>query len=177
MDTIVCLVGKSGTGKTTIAFKLKHKYNIIQTFTTRPRRFKNEWGHTFVEVGNSIPFHNAIAYTFFDGYKYWATREQYRHKGISIYVIDGDGIKNLKEKVKDARIITIYLECGFFTRFIRIIKRDGFIKAIRRGYEDVIKFKYDKSNYDYVIKANENVDEVITKIRAAILHSINYKRS
>ena len=51
MDTIFCLVGPSGSGKTTVAKALeKHGYNVIQSYTTRPRRSENEWGHTFVTV-------------------------------------------------------------------------------------------------------------------------------
>lgn len=46
---IINIVGKSGSGKTTIAKELeKLGYNIIHSYTTREPREENEWGHTFI---------------------------------------------------------------------------------------------------------------------------------
>lgn len=80
MDTIFCLVGPSGSGKTTVAKALeKHGYNVIQSYTTRPQRSDNEWGHTFVTAiySDKPPWvmDNVIAYNEFAGNHYWATKE------------------------------------------------------------------------------------------------------
>ena len=47
---LIVLCGKSGCGKTTIASLLQEKYNlkVIQSYTTRPPRYKNEEGHIFI---------------------------------------------------------------------------------------------------------------------------------
>ena len=42
----ICIVGKSGTGKSTLVNKLKFKYNLtsVESYTTRPPRYENEQG-------------------------------------------------------------------------------------------------------------------------------------
>ena len=47
---IFCLVGKSGSGKTTIANKLfdRYGYTQIASYTTRPPRSENDTDHTYV---------------------------------------------------------------------------------------------------------------------------------
>ena len=46
---IYLIVGKSGSGKTTLVNKLrKYGYASVESYTTRPKRFKNETGHTFI---------------------------------------------------------------------------------------------------------------------------------
>ena len=49
-DKIICIVGRSGSGKTTAAEYLEELYGLksIQSYTTRPKRKPNETGHTFV---------------------------------------------------------------------------------------------------------------------------------
>jgi guanylate kinase len=140
-DKIICLVGQSGSGKTTIAKELeKAGYNVIQSYTTRPPREPNEWGHTFVnphdyvfnddkgqvfkKVGGGVALGlNMIAYTHFDNAYYWTLPDQYQGKGISIYVIDVAGVKIIREKVKDAEIVVIYIQADEETRKRRMIWR------------------------------------------------------
>lgn len=172
-DIIVCLVGKSGVGKTSVAHSLRHKYNIIQSYTTRPKRDTHEWGHTFVVPDYAIPHHNAISYTFYNGYRYWATREQYQNKGVSIYVVDPVGVKFLKERVKDAKIIVIYLECNFFTRLSRLLQRDGIIKGTKRIINDQKEFR--AFNYDYSINAKGTLNDVAKEVRGTINHALNWR--
>lgn len=147
MDLIVCLVGASGTGKTTVAQELeKMGYNIIQSYTTRPQRYPNEWGHTFIDLtkkdasilrehygelygvewdGNIIRRADMIAK--FDKYEsmevYFATYEQYRNKGVSIYIVDPDGARQVMGNVRDAKVRVIELDVGKELREQRLIQR------------------------------------------------------
>jgi len=133
-DKIVCLVGPSGSGKTTIAYELKRLrgYNVIESFTTRPPRFPGERGHTFMEAvagaetKDSIfmPSEDVIAYNKYDGHHYWATRDQYQGKGISIYVIDPPGVKMLQEQVKDAEILVVMMWADEELRRLRMYERE-----------------------------------------------------
>lgn len=181
-DKIIVTVGESGSGKSTIAAMLeKEGYNYIQSYTTRPQRYKGEKGHIFVDDSvyeehkekdkNNIS--KMIAPGFFDGYNYWSMSEQYKNKGVSIYSVEVSGIKKLREEIKDAEIKVVYLKCDEDERFSRMMLRKS---------EDSISIKKDKATQrilndrkcfsvvpcDYVIDANRPIEEVIKDIKKII---------
>lgn len=134
MDKIICLVGESGSGKSTIAELLeKEGYNNIQSYTTREPRYQGEKGHIFVDkivLNKHVVLETEqkeffrIAETEFDGNYYWTVNTQYKNKGLSVYVIDPVGIKELKKFVKDAEIVVIYLKADLEVKFKRIYERN-----------------------------------------------------
>ena len=100
-DIICLLVGPSGSGKTTIANKLSEEkgWKVLQSYTTRPKRYSNETGHIFVSEEEFEQYKNDLcAYTEFDGYKYWATNQQVDES--EIYIIDPAGVDFLFFKNK-----------------------------------------------------------------------------
>ncbi|MFL0196925.1 AAA family ATPase [Clostridium sp. WILCCON 0269] len=204
MDKLICLVGESGSGKSTMATLLeKEGYNYIRSYTTRKPRHEGERGHIFVDIVPSITVDNGkegfegaldeeniIAYTFFDKAHYWSTKEQYQGKGTSIYIIDPTGVKYLKEKVKDAEIMVIYLKADERKRKARIINRGcekiKFVPSSRNQQkrmrmqiktttqqEVYRRIKYDRDVFkiikcDYVIDANRSIEEVLEDIKRII---------
>jgi guanylate kinase len=189
MDKIIALVGESGSGKTTIAKELeKRGYNVIKSYTTRPPREPGEWGHTFVDRGNygldSGIFLNSFTYyhpckiiacTFYNGYHYWATTWQYQGKGTSIYVVDPAGVKDLKNNIKDAEILVIYLKADQETRYARMLKRGtNSIKSRLEIVKDARqRLEHDESVFtcfsaNYVIDANRGIEDVLEDIEGVI---------
>ncbi len=160
-DIILCLVGESGCGKTTVAVELeKQGFNIIHSFTTRKAREKNEWGHTFVDEFDNP--NDLIAYTFFNNNHYWATKSQYAGRGLSVYVIDPAGVESLRYKV-DVPIISVYLKVDTITRKHRLVERDGVTKAEDRMLHD--KEAFSAFVIDWIIDAEGySVKEVVAKI-------------
>lgn len=173
---LVCLMGASGTGKTTVAKELaKQGYNVIQSYTTRPPRGDDEWGHIFTDESMYKQHKQQgiiMAETLFDGHYYWATKEQYRGHDISIYVIDPYGASQLQYTVFDARIITIALYASASVRMERMLKRanaitqDDINKVYQRYAHDAEKFNCIKC--DYVINADRTVEEVVQDINNII---------
>lgn len=178
MDKIVCLIGESGSGKTTLCRLLEDKgYNVIKSFTNRKQRCADEYGHTFVGVVPEVlsqpvvdveeaKKQGLIAYTVFDGGAYWATVNQYRGKGTSIYVIDVAGAKELKKIITDAEVVSIYLNVESDTRFVRMYHERGISSASSR-------IKHDRKVFnvvpcDYVINGDRNTDDIINDIVSVI---------
>lgn len=90
---IILLVGPSGSGKSTIANKLHNDFGlkVVQSYTTRPKRYPGETGHIFVSDIEFNKIKNKVAYTEFDEYRYCATAEQVEE--CDIYVIDPAGVR------------------------------------------------------------------------------------
>ena len=193
MDKLVLLVGASGSGKTTIAKELeKEGYNIIHSYTTRPLRESDELGHIFIEKPHFESQEDYLKYkydinkiAFFDGYGdiYFATRDQYQGKGTSIYVVDPSGAEQVRQNVKDAEIITIYLTADESIRYQRICSRElKKYKEVPIGKRMIINIEADeriqedkkifsKCKCDYVVEANRELGQVVTDIKEIIKES------
>lgn len=167
-DIILCFVGESGSGKTTVAEYLENNYhfNVIRSYTTRKPRDNNDKSHIFVDINQFdkqiLNQPNVIASTYFDGNYYWATKEMYLRKGISIYVIDPKGAYELYQKINDAKIITIYFKTDSNVRYERMLKSRTIEEAQKRLSHDTEAFKIIKC--DYVINANNSVKETANNI-------------
>lgn len=146
---VICLIGASGSGKTTIAKELeKTGYNIIQSYTSRPQREDGEWGHTFIEdcfvsydsngnlhyiseglAANSKTYwsKDMIAYfnSYNSGYHYFATDEQVLRGYTNIYIVDSKGAEMVHDFYKgtDIEVITVYLQVDREVRRKRMLNR------------------------------------------------------
>jgi len=100
---IVCIVGESGTGKTTVAeyIEREHSIKMMQSYTDRPMRYENENGHTFVskETFDTYKQCDMIAYTEFGEYRYCCFKSEVLP--YNTYVIDLDGLKYLRDNYSD----------------------------------------------------------------------------
>ena len=165
MDIIYCLVGPSGSGKTTIA-KILHeeKYNVILSYTTRAPREPGEWGHTF-QTAPYVQPKDVIAYNEFNGHHYWAVRNQFEGKGISIYIIDPPGDSQLRKAV-DCPVVTIFLRIGRETALHRMDIERGREKALERVEHDRGVFASVKA--DWVVDADRPIPEVLDDILGII---------
>ena len=181
-DRIICLVGPSGSGKTTVAVELeKQGYSIIHSYTDREPRSKDEWGHTFISKEDKIDMDEVIAYVeIYGGYRYFATRSQYKDKGVSIYVVCPGGVKQVLKNVKDAEVEVIYLSADEYTRIGRLKKREGVsewrgtddweLDAMDRICERIKKDKelFKTCKCDYVIDTNRRIEEVVDLVKQVI---------
>lgn len=180
-DKIICLVGASGSGKTTIAKELeKLGYSIIHSYTNREEREPNEWGHTFIVnsrfegilgiVGNisnkeQVRFLPSQMIAFFNNYEkdemYFATYEQYQGKGTSIYIVDPEGTEMVKKNVKDAEVITIFLMVDKSIRRERLAKRHN----IKLGHsaKEHFELQEDTERLDEYFKILKEIQDRVTK--------------
>ena len=174
-DRIICLVGESGSGKSTIAELLEEEgYNYIESYTTRPPRYEGERGHIFVDekelygdfFDQLINSKNVIAYTHYNNHHYWAEASQYRGKGTSIYIVDTKGVEKLRETIKDAEIVVIYLKADVGMRCVRMKEERSIVEACQRLEHDLKKFKIIQC--DYVVDANGTIKETLELVKQVI---------
>lgn len=181
-DIIVAIIGKSGSGKTEIVKRYFDKgLNVIQSYTDRPQRYDNEWGHIYIRTEDVEKYReDMIAYTFFDKYHYFAIRNQYRGKGITFYVIDPKGVSELKKKVTDAELIFIYICVDENIRIERMVNRS--IDKLSNNCKEEVqalylaagnRAKYDREAFkmvqcDYVVDNNESLEDTIKSIDSII---------
>lgn len=139
MKPLFLAVGKSGSGKTTIANILEEKYGYkqVSSYTTRPPRFDGESGHIFVSEEDFKNLGKLAAYTYYNNNHYGTTFEQLNK--CDIYVIDIPGIESLLQKLKDDKrpICIFYFDASVYNRILRMIDRgDGDMMIISRLLED-----------------------------------------
>lgn len=178
MKPLFLLVGKSGSGKTTIAEHLEKEQGMtsVQSYTTRPPRYENETGHIFVSDEEFDKLKNIIAYTEYNGYRYCSTQEQI--DAADIYVIDPPGVKTLLDNYQahNRHIYIIYFAVKPRLRIERMRnRRDSDTKIVERIYNDeeydwykMLKkmiYEYANSNLHlYYINANQTLEKVIAKV-------------
>lgn len=143
-------VGRSASGKTTIANILeeKHGYKQVSSYTTRKPRYDGEIGHIFISEEDFDNLGELAAYTEYNGHRYGTTIEQL--KECDIYVIDVPGVETLLKKNIDRPIIIIYFNTTVHTRILRMVDRhDSDSAIIARLLQD--------EQYDWFDKLDEIV--------------------
>ena len=132
-DTMILLVGKSGSGKSTVADILTKEYGLsqIQSYTTRKPRYEGETGHIFVseEEYAQIKDNDKVAETFFDGNHYCATVWQIEENDVC--VIDPAGVTALaKRYTGKKKFLVVYLSISKETRRERMYTRGDTSESI-----------------------------------------------
>lgn len=160
---LIVIVGKSNSGKTTFANKIKEKTNIegVVTCTTRPPR-KNEIDgvdYHFIKYNDAykqIWKGDFIEYTQYNvaNKDIWLYGTRYKDIDINklqIIVTNPEGLRALKDKFGN-NIISILIKPNSIKRIMRILKRDkgNYKEAFRRYIADYKDFKGLKT--DIIIK-------------------------
>lgn len=123
-------IGKSASGKTTLANILEQKYGHkqVSSYTTRPPRYEGEIGHIFVSNQEFDNLGELAAYTEYNGNRYGTTFKQLEE--CDIYVIDIDGTETLLQKDINRPICIIYFDTTVHTRIMRMVDRGDSDSAI-----------------------------------------------
>lgn len=138
MNPLFLFVGKSASGKTTIADILERTYGhkSVESYTTRKPRYDGERGHIFISESDFDNLGELVAYTEYDGHRYGTTSPQLDE--CTLYVIDIPGIDTLLQRYNTKRpIYIIYFNVSVRTRILRMIERgDSDMAIIKRLLQD-----------------------------------------
>lgn len=133
---IICILGNSGSGKT---YALEHlnpeHFNIVESWTTRPPRTPNEKGHKFttkeklgiatfdVETQKEAIYCTTLASTYVNGEFYFINGFDLSEYKTNVYVIDEQGIEELKHKMPFADIEVWFLDVDMDTCIRQMTQR------------------------------------------------------
>ena len=108
----VLIVGRSGTGKDTLANILTNQYVLQQviSYTTRPKRFPEENTHRFVTEEEAGAIQDRIAETTINGYEYFATTKQVEE--ADVYIVDPEGFYQVVKKMSDTHFMLVYMRAS-----------------------------------------------------------------
>jgi guanylate kinase len=136
MKNVYLIIGPSGSGKTSIANELQDVYGFktVESYTTRPPRYKGERGHIFVTDEEFDKLGEMVAYTEYNGYRYGVTAEII--DANDIYVIDPPGVKHMRKHYHGRKgIVTIGLEVSETIRALRMMNRGDPLSDILKRLE------------------------------------------
>lgn len=156
-------VGKSASGKTTIANMLEDKYlfNQVQSYTTRTPRYDGETGHIFVTEDEFNNLKDIVSYTLYNGNQYGTTASLLDQNDI--FVVDVPGVESLLQKYTTKRpICIIYFDTTVATRIRRMINRNdsdmAIISRLLQDEEDDWFKQLDKLVWQYGHVMNRTVE-------------------
>ena len=153
---IVVLVGKTASGKTTVANELckHHGYKRIVTYTTRPMR-ENEVQDIDYHFISDEQFNKMVENNEFTEYKryntahgVWSygsiiTSEQEFSDDCYVIILTPQGLRDLSKKM--SRYIAFYLDVGFESQLERLKKRGDEEQQI------IKRLKNDDKDFENVI--------------------------
>lgn len=156
---IILITGMSGSGKTTIAKELckDDRYNFIASYTDRPMREKNEFGHTFVKTNYMdliLENEDIVAQTKISEYRYCAIKEQFDEDKVNVYIVDSFGINDT---------ISFFPRSDMMTILIR--RNDIEVDCIREERDVHVPIRDD---VDFVIDNDGKVDSAVTLIKILV---------
>ena len=158
---IVVLVGKTASGKTTVANELckHHGYKRIVTYTTRPMR-ENEVQDVDYHFISDEQFNKMVENNEFTEYKryntahgVWSygsvvTSEQEHSDDCYVIILTPQGLRDLSKRM--SRYIAFYLDVGLETQLERLKKRsDEEQQIIKRLKNDAKDFENVLDIVDY----------------------------
>jgi len=173
---LVCLLGKTASGKTAIRKKLIEngvKPNI--TYTSRPMR-EGETDHVDYHFLSDDEFQQKIDEGFFTEFKKYETKfgvwwygsvlTNRDHCKDEVIILTPEGYRDVKDKL-DEDVLSIYIYANNATIKERLKRRgDDKVEAVRRFEHDLIDFKGIENEVDRIVynNLNDDLDDVTGKI-------------
>ena len=160
---LICIMGKTASGKDTLANKLCTRTGLRQviSYTTRERRVNEGDTHIFISAEEYQALEDSgqiAAFTQIGPYKYCCTIDQLYENDV--YAIDPIGVQHLRElNLPNLRLVTVYVNTPDDIRKDRALKKRGddrvtFMKremAEREQFRAMLR----NADFDYAIS---NID-------------------
>ena len=171
---IICLVGKSGSGKDTIARLLQKWYSLkpVCSYTSRPKREGEIEGreHHFItraEAEHVLATRSAevVAQTEISGNLYFALKEDLEK--ADMYVIDPKGIEYIQANFPEIELYQLYVYCDDNVAVRRVQKRGDDLevyKARHASENRMFNTYFSEHKYDKLIDNSVTEEKMIVKL-------------
>lgn len=165
---VFALVGKSGTGKTTL--QKESGLTIPQQYTTRSRR-GDEGGYIFLtkdEFIRKIDSSEIIFPNYIYGNFYGISKDDIS-KNVSCVVLDIIGLLQCIEEFGEENVTGIMIDAPGYELIERMMKRGSTQQEIEKRLScDSIKFKHAYNLCQYKVTNDSNVNDAILYLRGII---------
>lgn len=164
---MIILIGRSASGKTTIAKKLIEDYNFKKFVTNTTRKMRvgeiNDVDYHFIseaEFKKKEEQSMLVESTYYNGYYYGTSIEDVSDD--KVLIVDINGANKFYEKLKD-QVTIFYITASTTTIKKRMIERHDDIESINSRLKiDEEYFNINKLiHYDYIINTdNDSIDNI-----------------
>ena len=169
---LICLMGRTASGKDTLANKLCERTGLRQiiSYTTRDRRANEGGTHIFIsdeEYQTLEASEQIAAFTQIGPYKYCCTIDQLYENDI--YVIDPIGVQHLRElNLPNLKLVTVYVNVPDDIRKERALNKrgDDRLTFMKRDMVEREQFRamLRNADFDYAI-SNIDVTKAYSVLR------------
>lgn len=159
MIKLLCIMGKAGAGKDTIARYLINSHPIlfspVVSFTSRPMREKEIAGKDYYfipreQFESKINNNEILEWTHFNNWYYGTTLESFDKNKINVCVCNPEGVASFKKMSDIFEITVVYVDVPAKTRLLRQLNREenpDVDEIVRRYGADEENFK--KLEFDF----------------------------
>lgn len=165
---VLCIIGHSGSGKTTIEEILARTFplhfNRVVSYTTRPMREGEREGveHHFVGKDKVPTGKEVMAYTKYGDFEYWALAGDLALGKINTYVIDVEGYRYLQRFYGDQlELRVMYVK--------RSVRSDIDSQRMQR---DEGRMQLEPDDIDVLLRNNGSISDLIANVTNNIIYYI-----
>ena len=170
-NKLIILIGRSGSGKSTIESELiKYGFKKIISHTSREIRDDDLIGESYHFVDkeffeNEINLGNFLEYAIYNGNYYGVHKTSIKEGENYVAVVNPNGFRSLTKLFPNN--ISFYIKVNEKTMLLRALNREECpnCKIIcQRFLSDEIEFSNIENEVDYVIFNNDNINETVNII-------------
>lgn len=172
MKKIFCIIGRSASGKTSLAKTIAKELNlnIVKSYTTRPMcpgETEYNSDHYFVNEDEVWLYRNQIVTkTKINGYQYFTTLDMLLKSDI--YVIDPNGYRTLSKNLSK-----LHVKVELIPIYVKVPKATLYERACRRG-DSLSDYKMRYESEDMQFKEFEHS---LVRTGTSVIHNIDFYRS
>ena len=175
----IVLLGKIGSGKTTLCNNLTEnfRYDKIITTTTRLMRKNEKDGvdYFFVDdfkFNEMLENQELVLTTNVSGYKYGLNKKLLNNIENKIIIVDPSGLNELNN-ILNFKFISIYVMCESYKRYLRCLDR-GDDKEFILNRMDTEYSVFDSLKTDYIVcNSSENIWDATTNVLECVKESMD----